>query len=74
MLWLLCALVALSPQEDPVPVGDAFQLQLDQAGVLTMPASLTSSGKAFDKPPAPTSWMSSIGLPSPMAAQASITS
>ena len=29
------------------------------------PASLTNSGNAFDKPPAPTSWMAKIGLSLP---------
>ena len=29
------------------------------------PASLVSSGKAFDSPPAPTSWIARIGLPEP---------
>ena len=38
------------------------------------PASCTSSGKAFDRPPAPTSCMNLIGLSGPMALHASITS
>ena len=37
-------------------------------------APCTSSGNAFDKPPAPTSWIDRIGLVSPMATHASITS
>jgi hypothetical protein len=33
-----------------------------------------ASGSAFDKPPAPTSWISKMGLRSPMAQQRSMTS
>ena len=36
--------------------------------------SLTSSGSAFDRPPAPTSWIERIGLSAPSAMQRSITS
>jgi hypothetical protein len=38
------------------------------------PAPCTSSGSAFDSPPAPTSWIDRIGLASPSAQQRSITS
>ncbi|MNR25321.1 hypothetical protein D3C85_1424650 [compost metagenome] len=36
--------------------------------------SLTSSGKALDRPPAPTSWMKLIGFLSPSCQQRSMTS
>ena len=36
--------------------------------------SWTNSGRAFERPPAPTSWMDTIGLASPRAQQRSITS
>ena len=36
--------------------------------------SCTSSGSALDRPPAPTSWIETIGLSSPSAQQRSITS
>ncbi|MNO82923.1 hypothetical protein D3C76_742090 [compost metagenome] len=38
------------------------------------PPSLTSSGKALEIPPAPTSWMKAIGLLSPSCQQRSMTS
>ena len=38
------------------------------------PASFTSSGKALDRPPAPTSWMAIIGLLLPSCQQRSMTS
>ena len=38
------------------------------------PQSSRISGIAFERPPAPTSWMKKIGLSSPMATQRSITS
>jgi hypothetical protein len=38
------------------------------------PPSLTSSGSALDRPPAPTSWMKAMGLCSPSCQQRSITS
>ncbi|MCY1181635.1 hypothetical protein D9M73_221490 [compost metagenome] len=38
------------------------------------PESCSSSGKALDRPPAPTSWKNLIGLSVPMATQRSITS
>ncbi len=38
------------------------------------PPSLTSSGNALDRPPAPTSWMNAIGLSSPRCQQRSMTS
>ena len=38
------------------------------------PPSETNSGKAFDKPPAPTSWMKAIGFSSPSCQHLSITS
>ena len=42
--------------------------------VAPRPASFTSSGRAFDNPPAPTSWIESTGLSSPSATQRSMTS
>jgi hypothetical protein len=38
------------------------------------PESCSSSGIAFDRPPAPTSWIEATGLSSPSATQRSITS
>lgn len=38
------------------------------------PPSLTSSGMALERPPAPTSWINKIGLASPNCQQRSITS
>ena len=38
------------------------------------PKSFTSSGIAFDRPPAPTSWIDKIGVSSPSAFARSITS
>ena len=38
------------------------------------PASLVISGKAFDRPPAPTSWIDRMGLSAPIAQQALMTS
>ena len=38
------------------------------------PEPWASSGSAFDSPPAPTSWIDRIGVASPSALQASITS
>ena len=38
------------------------------------PAPSTSSGRALDNPPAPTSWMERIGLSAPSRRQRSITS
>ncbi len=38
------------------------------------PPSLTSSGMALERPPAPTSWINRIGLASPSCQQRSITS
>ena len=39
-----------------------------------VPSKCTDSGIAFDRPPAPTSWISRIGLSSPIAQHASMTS
>ena len=44
------------------------------SNVAPTPASLTSSGNAFDSPPAPTSWMERIGLSSPRDQQWLMTS